>query len=160
MRCMAVDYSDDTDGSLNVVVGGVSLAGLPLNINGDGLLQDATKPGSYSVRYGFGVPFQGTFSTIIDTDYNEYAVVYSCTNSLLAGVFHTEYVWLLSRDGTLSNPTRQNIYETLDKLKISRSGLQLSERTACPEKNGTLITRESNENLIIGSPVVNVTTLY
>lgn len=64
-------------------------AGLPLNVNGDGLLQDASKQGHYSVRYGFGVPFQGTYSTVIDTDYEEYAVVYSCTNSLLSGVFHT-----------------------------------------------------------------------
>lgn len=64
-------------------------AGLPLNINGDGLLQDANKQGYYSVRYGFGVPFQGTLTTILDTDYTDYATVYSCTNSLLAGVFHT-----------------------------------------------------------------------
>jgi len=150
MRCLTVDYSDDRDGSVNVIVGGVSLAGLPLNINGDGIIQDANKPGFFSVRYGFGMPFQGTFSTVVDTDYDEYAVVYSCTNSILAGVFHTEYVWLLSRNGKLSNPTRQNIYETLDKLKINRSGIQLSERVTCPERNSTvIINRESFENLAI-----------
>lgn len=56
-----------------------------------------------------------------------------------------EYLWLLSRDGTLSNPTRQNIYETLDHLKINRIGLQMSERSTCP--NNTLVTRESEQNL-------------
>ena len=64
-------------------------AGLPLNINGDGVIQDVSKPGYYSIRYGFGVPFQGTLITVLDTNYDEYAVVYSCTNSLLSGVFHT-----------------------------------------------------------------------
>jgi len=152
MRCMAVDYSDDNDGSINVVVKGSSLAGLPLSINGDGLPQGTdTRNGQYSVRYGFGVPFQGTYITVIDTDYTDYSVIYSCTNSLLPGVFHTEYVWILSRDGTLSNPSRQNIYENLDRLKINRVGLQLSERSACPGRNTTLITRESADDLVKGT---------
>jgi len=135
MRCMEVDYSDDNDGSINVVVKGLSLAGLPVTVNGDGLVQDVTKHGHYSVRYGFGLPFQGTLTTILDTDYKDYAVVYSCTNSLLSGMFHSEYIWILSRDGVLSNPTRQNIYEKLDDLKINRSGLQVSDRNGCPLNN-------------------------
>lgn len=57
-----------------------------------------------------------------------------------------EYIWLMSRDGTLSNPTRQNIYETLDRLKINRIGLHISERVTCPG-NTTLNTRESEQNL-------------
>jgi len=151
MRCISVDYSDDNDGSINVAVRGTSLAGLPLTVNGDGLPQDVSRNGQYSVRYGFGVPFQGTYITVIDTDYDDYAVIYSCTNSLLPGVFHTEYVWLLSRDGTLSNPSRQNIYEHLDRLKINRVGLQLSERSACVGRNTTLNNRESDEDLIKGT---------
>ncbi|XP_054168623.1 apolipoprotein D-like [Oppia nitens] len=151
MRCISVDYSDDNDGSINVVVRGTSLAGLPLSVNGDGLPQDVSRNGQYSVRYGFGVPFQGTYITVVDTDFNDYAVLYSCTNSLLPGVFHTEYVWILSRDGTLSNPSRQNIYENLDRLKINRVGLQLSERSACAGRNTTLNQRESDDDLTKGT---------
>jgi len=154
MRCQEVDYSDDNDGSINVVVRGVSLAGLPITINGDGLVQDVTKHGHYSVRYGFGVPFQGTLTTIIDTDYKEFAVVYSCTNSLLSGVFHSEYIWILSRDGYLSNPTRQNIYEKLDDLKINRGGLQLSDRSGCP--SNTTVQREAIDPGATPQPVVPV----
>lgn len=143
-------------------------AGLPLTIKGDGIPQQANKVGKYNVRFGFGVPFQGSEMTVLDTDYKEYVVVYSCTSSIIQGFYHTgilsllycfystnllfylEYIWLLSRDGTLTNPTRQNIYEHLDRLKINRVGLQLVERTTCPN-NSTLITRESEQNL--GSPV-------
>lgn len=121
-----------------------------MTVNGDGLVQDVTKHGHYSVRYGFGVPFQGTLTTILDTDYDEYAVVYSCTNSLLSGMFHSEYIWILSKDGVLSNPTRQNIYEKLDKLKINRSGLQLSDRGGCPN-NSTTVQRET-EGEVSGKP--------
>jgi len=140
LRCMTVFYTDDKDGTIDVNLKGVSLAGLPVSIKGDGLLQDVTREGFYSIRYGFGVPFQGTLTTIVDTDYEEYALVYSCTNSLLRGAFHSEYIWLLSRDGVLSNPSRQNLYEKLDSLKINRSGLQRPDRAGCPSN----ITREES----------------
>lgn len=146
MRCLVVDYSDDQDNTVNVVVRGISLAGLPLTVNGDGLLQDVHRSGFYSIRYGFGVPFQGTLTTILDTDYDDYAVVYSCTNSLLSGVFHSEYIWVLSRSGKISNPTRQNIYEKLDKLAINRSGLTMSDRSTCPT-NSSNVARESDKDL-------------
>lgn len=130
-------------------------AGLPVTVNGDGLVQDVTKHGHYSVRYGFGLPFQGTLTTILDTDYRDFAVVYSCTNSLLSGMFHSEYIWILSRDGTLSNPTRQNIYEKLDDLKINRSGLQVSDRSGCPLNN--TIHRESDGDLT--KPVTTISPI-
>ena len=65
----------------------------------------------------------------------------------------------MTRDGTLANPTRQNIYELLDNLKVNRAGLQLSDRSGCPA-NSSLIVRESIENLAVGStakPVVETT---
>ncbi|UXI20686.1 hypothetical protein NH340_JMT06629 [Sarcoptes scabiei] len=146
MRCLSIDYSDNNESNLNVAVKGTSLAGLPLTVKGDGLPHPGSKNGKYNVRYGFGVPFQGSEVTVIDTDYKEYAVVYSCTSSIIQGFYHTEYLWLLSRDGTLSNPTRQNIYETIDHLKINRVGLQLSQRSTC-SNNTLVVTRESDQNL-------------
>lgn len=128
-----------------------------MTVNGDGLVQDVTKHGHYSIRYGFGLPFQGTLTTVLDTDYRDFAVVYSCTNSLLSGMFHSEYLWILSKDGTLSNPTRQNIYEKLDDLKINRSGLQVSDRNGCPF-NST-IQRESGLELSTTAPDIKVTAL-
>lgn len=119
-----------------------------------------TKHGHYSIRYGFGLPFQGTLTTVLDTDYRDYAVVYSCTNSLLSGMFHSEYLWILSKDGTLSNPTRQNIYEKLDDLKINRSGLQVSDRNGCP-LNST-VQRESGlefEKPSTSAPEIKLTSL-
>ena len=91
----------------------------------------------------------------MDTDYEDYAVVYSCTNSLLSGVFHSEYIWVLSRSGKISNPTRQNIYEKLDKLGINRSGLTMSDRSTCPTNSST-VARESDKDLAAQSAPVPV----
>lgn len=66
-----------------------SRAGLPLTIKGDGLPQQGNKLGKYNVRFGFGVPFQGSEMTVIDTDYKEFVVVYSCTSSIIQGFYHT-----------------------------------------------------------------------
>ena len=104
------------------------------------------QPGKYTVRFGFGVPFQGTEMTVLDTDYQEYALIYACTNSILPKLFHTEFLWIMSRDGALSNPTRQNLYELLDGHKINRVSLQLSARSQCPQ-NTTTFNRESDQNL-------------
>lgn len=83
-----------------------------------------------------------------------------------SGVFHTEYLWVLSRDGGVSNPTRQNIYEKLDNIKINRSGLQVADRTNCPVANTSLNTlRESDENLAnnyaypTNKPALELTTI-
>jgi len=152
LRCMSADYSDDNDGSMNVVIRGVSLAGLPISLAGDALPVDSSKKGFYSVRYGFGVPFQGTLVTIVDTDYEKYAVLYSCTNSVMSNLYHTEYIWLLGRNESLPNYIRQNSYDTLDTRKITRTGLNLSDRNNCPPPNSLAATagREDNMPIIPG----------
>jgi apolipoprotein D and lipocalin family protein len=147
LRCMSADYSDDNDGSLNVVIRGVSLAGLPISLAGDALPVDSSKKGFYSVRYGFGVPFQGTFVTVVDTDYEKYAILYSCTNSVMSNLYHTEYVWLLARNDSLPNYIRQNAYDTLDARKVTRTGLNLSDRNNCPPPNS--VATAGREELIM-----------
>lgn len=76
----------------HVHVACVCSAGIPITIKGDGIphpLAKSEKSGKYNVRFGFGVPFQGSEMTIIDTDYKEYAVIYSCTSSIIQGLYHT-----------------------------------------------------------------------
>lgn len=92
--------------------------------------------------------------SVVETDYKEYAVLYSCTNSLLPGVFHTEYLWILTRQGVLSNPSRQNIYDKLDKLNINRNQLQLSDRFGCPPVNASLASPAREEPGALQAPAL------
>lgn len=130
-------------------------AGLPVAIKGDGVIHDSLKNGHYNVRYAFGVPFQGTILSILDTDYKEYAVVYSCTNSLLPRLLHSEHIWVLTRNGVLTNPSRQNIYTKLDQLKINRNNLILSDRNGCP----AISTNTREEEIINANIRSNLTSI-
>ena len=41
-------------------------------------------------------PFWGNYD-LLETDYDSYAIIYSCTN-LLGGLYRTEYAFVLSRE--------------------------------------------------------------
>ena len=74
------------------------------------------------------MPGDGSYN-VIDTDYNSYALVYSCSEGLIKA---TEYAWILSRAPTL--PERK-ISELLDLLEeqvgYSRENLVFTDQTPC-----------------------------
>jgi apolipoprotein D and lipocalin family protein len=58
---------------------------------------------------------------VLDTDYTSYTVVYSCTNLLIARM---EFLWVMSRQRTLSDEAENLAYEKLSKYGISTSDLE------------------------------------
>lgn len=63
-----MEYEDQKDGTLAINIKGLSFAGLPITIKGDGVIHDTLRNGHYNVRYSFGVPFQGkkaSFQTLL-----------------------------------------------------------------------------------------------
>ncbi|XP_055926480.1 apolipoprotein D-like [Argiope bruennichi] len=62
---------------------------------------------------------------IIDTNYDDYAVVWGCFESpkYSSILGHTENLWILSRNKTLSEDFKERIYGFLDSKDISRAGL-------------------------------------
>lgn len=106
-------------------------------------------------------PKPGSVLSVIDTDYVDYAVLYSCTNSLLPRLLHTEHIWVLTKTGKLDNPSRQNIYTKLDLLKINRNGLTLSDRNGCPAiapATTTTTNQRGEETVNVRSNLTNIDT--
>ncbi|XP_054708178.1 apolipoprotein D-like [Uloborus diversus] len=70
---------------------------------------------------------------VIDTNYDDYAVVWGCFESPKYSQIlgHTENLWILSRNKTIGNEYKQHIYNYLDSIDVSRAGLVDSNFENC-----------------------------
>jgi len=62
---------------------------------------------------------------VLDTDYDSFTVVYSCTNLLVARM---EFLWIMSRQRTLSAVNHENIYKLLNNYGIETSPLEAANQ--------------------------------
>ncbi|KAG5674884.1 hypothetical protein PVAND_004829 [Polypedilum vanderplanki] len=85
--------------------------------------------GRFNVRYeSFPLNYNASL-VVLDTDYKNYAVVWSCSNITPFG--HTESAWLLTRSITPSGNVLQAAYGVLDKYKINRSFFVKTDQSNC-----------------------------
>lgn len=66
---------------------------------------------------------------ILDTDYENFAVIYSCTR--IGPIGHTESAWVFTRERLAPGPVMQQAYGILDKYRISRTFFVKSEQKDC-----------------------------
>ncbi|XP_013778512.1 apolipoprotein D-like [Limulus polyphemus] len=67
---------------------------------------------------------------ILDTDYKEYCIFWTCVDFLK--VSHAENLWIYSRNKTIRQSTKVKIIQFLDKNKVNRYGLKHTNQTNCP----------------------------
>lgn len=62
--------------------------------------------------------------------YLQYGKTHAWKNfySISSNVLFSEYVWVLSRQKTLEDATKQNLYKILDDNKIDRTGLSATKQ--------------------------------
>ena len=65
---------------------------------------------------------------VVETDYTHYTMIWSCRN--IFGVSHAQSSWILSRDRTLDENTR----ERLEKLGASY-GIRVDQYVSTPQEN-------------------------
>ncbi|XP_017769350.1 PREDICTED: apolipoprotein D-like [Nicrophorus vespilloides] len=70
------------------------------------------------------------FYQILDTDYEDFAVLWTCTS---LGLAHTDLVWILGRSRELNVTTRANIYDYLLLRHIDSERLILSSNNCTLE---------------------------
>ena len=86
-----------------------------------------TKKNPAALKVSFFGPFYGDYN-VIETDYADYSVVYSCSNYWL---FHTEFAWILTRNNNYDVETAGQL-DTLANLGVDKSEMILHDLDACP----------------------------
>jgi len=132
-KCVTANYSLDKDGNVNVVNRQISsLTGVETSIEGTAKVLNASEPAKLSVRFpslpwGIDAPYW-----VLETDYENYAVVWSCLNF---SILSTRNAWILTRAREPSLAIMEKAYSVLDKNGISRAYFTRTDQKRCPANN-------------------------
>ena len=95
-KCNQATYTDlDEEGNFKVYNSGQWLFSPRFGVHGHAKCPATEAPGECYVKFFFQPWLPSPNYQIIDTDYENYSIVYSCQN--LGGFFNTSYLWIMSR---------------------------------------------------------------
>uniref|UniRef100_A0A1B6ECX3 Lipocalin/cytosolic fatty-acid binding domain-containing protein n=1 Tax=Clastoptera arizonana TaxID=38151 RepID=A0A1B6ECX3_9HEMI len=108
-----------------------------LNVHGTASPTRGNDKGALMFRFNMNLPYAlervlpgvGHY-TILGTDYDNYAVLYSCSNM---GILHADLLWVLSRKIELPVTSRVQVYDVLNVLNIDPARLTLTNHRSCPK---------------------------
>lgn len=66
---------------------------------------------------------------VLDTDYENYTLIYSCTSIL--GISHFEFGWILARTRTLPDATTQKLFGIMENYHINSHHFMKTDQTGC-----------------------------
>jgi len=70
------------------------------------------------------------FYQVLDTDYDTYAILWSCTNY---GLAHSDLLWIWGRQKEIDANLRANIYRMLDTWRLDTERLILPKNSNCTD---------------------------
>ena len=129
--CTSADYTLNEDGTVKVVNSELLPSGEYKSVIGTARpTEDQFRLKIAFSESFFAKLFPGDYQ-VVDTDYETYSVVYSCTSLALARV---EYYWILSRTAHIeSDKTVELLHILADKLNVSATDLRFNnqEKNVC-----------------------------
>uniref|UniRef100_A0A6P4E6X3 Apolipoprotein D n=1 Tax=Drosophila rhopaloa TaxID=1041015 RepID=A0A6P4E6X3_DRORH len=134
-KCIYANYGLIDNSTVSVVNAAINrFTGLPSNVTGKAKL---IAPGQLAVAFYPGQSLTKANYLVLGTDYESYAVVYSCTS--LTPLANFKVVWILTRQREPSVETIEAAKKILDENKISQAFLIDTLQKNCPqlEGNGT-----------------------
>lgn len=66
---------------------------------------------------------------VLSTDYQSYALVYSCSDYL--GFFHIDFAWILARTRVLTEDVIGKLHERLASAGVNTNRLTVTDQTGC-----------------------------
>ncbi|XP_030608475.1 apolipoprotein D-like isoform X2 [Archocentrus centrarchus] len=113
-QCCTATYSLDSPGVVGVLNRELLPDGNIDSISGTAKAADPSEPAKLLVSFFENSPPAPYW--VLSTDYDNYALVYSCTDF---GEVHGEFIWILSRQPTLPQETLEELQNTLSSFGAS-----------------------------------------
>ncbi|XP_075969100.1 apolipoprotein D-like [Anticarsia gemmatalis] len=150
-RCVTTHYTATPEGRIlitNEITN--SITGFKRIMEGHLQMVGREGEGRVMVKYSSApLPYDFEYS-ILDTDYDTYAVMWACSG---IGPVHTQNTWLLTRDRLPSLAVMQNAYAVLDRYKISRTFFQKTNQADCTILPAPAATSELSKSADVVEPV-------
>jgi len=129
--CISAKYTDNGNGTVGVYNSQTqAISRKRRTIQGTARVVDGDGKAKLGVRFP-SVPFAGEAPYwVLDTDYDNYSVVWSCNDLTF---FNFQIVWFLSRSRFPNEDTKRRVYHTMESLGLRTSLLIKTEQTKCPE---------------------------
>lgn len=128
-RCVKESYSLRDNSSIGVVHSEIGSITSRLYIyDGYGAFLNDKKSGKFIIKYPAHITLFGQPYYILDTDYKNFSVVWSCSNY---GVIHRGSVWIYTRSKTPSAKVLKRAYDVLTKNKLSKLFLRRTVHLKC-----------------------------
>lgn len=125
MYCVSAVYTPRAEGGINVNNKGFKPDGSDSGILGWAEQNDPAHPGTLDLFFP-GRP-AGDY-LVLDTDYDEFALIYSCGN---VGFFKIEFGWLLARTPTVSAEVMAKARAGFEKYGINFDSFKPTRQDSC-----------------------------
>lgn len=128
-RCVKTNYTKAVDGRYLVANEIMNrFTSIKRVLEGEIRLVVKGSESKMNVKYpNLPIPYESQLM-VLDTDYDSYAVMWSCSS---LGIINTQNAWILTRDKLAPGTVLQKAYGVLDKFKLSRTFFVKTDQNSC-----------------------------
>ncbi|XP_020283414.1 apolipoprotein D-like [Pseudomyrmex gracilis] len=128
-RCVMANYTKTIDGKYRVSNQVTNrLTGVKRILDGE-IKPAASKADEGKLQVKYTIPLTPeTKYSVLETDYDTYAVLWSCQN---LGLAHTQNAWIMTRQRIPPGEVLQKAYGVLDKYQIPKTFFVRTDQTEC-----------------------------